>query len=180
MATLMALKTVVSLPVSPSSLAYKTCSPSLLSPSHTLLCSSPAPHFLSCSLVVRRPQSRPPCPSSPEQSCPSPGPSDVKNSCPHAQQHHRSSSCIAGACTWPSTDDHTRSPTRRSSCSPSMEPHRSSVERSMRITSFPARRQTHCPSPPRSKPPRRRSSLHMSELKVEDNPNPLIYFLNHV
>jgi hypothetical protein len=28
--------------------------------------------------------------------------------------------------------------------------------------------------------PDRRSSLHMSELKVEDNPNPLMYFLNHV
>jgi hypothetical protein len=28
--------------------------------------------------------------------------------------------------------------------------------------------------------PRRRPSLHMSELKVEDNPNPLMYFLNHV
>jgi hypothetical protein len=118
----MALKTAVSFPVSPSSLAYKTCSPSLLSPSHTLLRSLPAPHFLSCSLAVRRPQSRPPCPSSPEQPCPSP-------------KLRRPRSTLAGS----------------------------------RARSLPA------------KPlPRRRSSLHMSELKVEDNPNPLIYFLNYI
>ncbi|PWZ17899.1 hypothetical protein Zm00014a_007818, partial [Zea mays] len=46
---------------------------------------------------------------------------------------------------------------------PSVEPRRSSVERSTRIASFPPRRQTHCPSPARSKPPRRRSSLHKNE-----------------
>jgi hypothetical protein len=35
-----------------------------------------SPHFLLCSIAVRRqlPQSWPPCPSSPEQSCPSPEP----------------------------------------------------------------------------------------------------------
>jgi hypothetical protein len=41
--------------------------------------------------------------------------------------------------------------------------------------------QTPRPFPTRqTTPPRRRSSLHMSELKVEDNSNLLMYFLNHV
>jgi hypothetical protein len=68
-------------------------------------------------------------------------------------------------------------PRRQSSLPPlSVEPRRSSRARrrqmpspelrprSTKITSFPARRQTHCPSPARSKPPRRRSSLRMNEI----------------
>jgi hypothetical protein len=43
---------------------------------------------------------------------------------------------------------------------------------STEITSFPARRQTHCPSPARSKPPRRHSSLRLSKnIRLKTIPN---------